>query len=221
MVIVTPDSAVSANISADEPAVTRHVPGYIGAASGLTGLIVFLVIHAMWITPIWFIAIIGIVVSISGGLLTGKCYELSTRFNTWRPFRSLYVIALVSVTLVPCVLLIQFVPPLLEAENGEVVHPINVPWVVSGFFLLLLIPSAIVGWISGRILTGNKLSGGLFAIMGLLIALGPGHNLPLFGDATGEQLLKALVLTFVPMAAAAIVLAEGAELFAPKESNQY
>ena len=192
----------------------RQVPVAVGLISGLTGLVVFLVMHAIWITPIWFISIIGIIVSAGGGIVTARCYERSTRLRIWRPFSSLYVFSLVGITLLPCVLLIQMVPPLLEAENGEVVHPVNMPWVVSGFFLLLLIPAATVGWLVGRFLTGSNSSAVLYSSMGLLVALGPGHNLPLFGDATGEQLFKALMLTFTPMAAAAVVMAEGSAISA-------
>jgi hypothetical protein len=182
--------------------------------SGLVGMIVFLVLHALWIMPIWFIAPIGALISVGGGIVTGQCYARASKLSVWRPISSLYVFLMVGVTLLPCVLLIKVVPPLLESQNGEVVHPINMPWIVSGFFLLLIIPAAGVGWIFGRILGGDRSSAAIFSVMGLLIALGPGHNLPLFGAASGEQLTMALTLTFAPIAAAAVVLAEGAALWA-------
>ncbi|MEK9675792.1 MAG: hypothetical protein VW271_04540, partial [Chloroflexota bacterium] len=125
----------------------------------------------------------------------------------------IYVFVLVAATLLPCTLLIKVVPPLLEAENGEIVHPINVPWLVSGFFFLLIIPALGIGWLMGKYMTMNVKGGPLFALMGFLAALGPGHNLALFGEATVEQLLNALVLTFVPMMIAAVVMAEGAEIW--------
>ncbi len=65
----------------------------------------------------------------------------------------------------------------------------------------------------GKYMTMNVKGGPLFALMGFLAALGPGHNLALFGEATVEQLLNALVLTFVPMMIAAVVMAEGAEIW--------
>jgi hypothetical protein len=66
----------------------------------------------------------------------------------------------------------------------------------------------------GWLVAGRRPVAALFAAMGLLMAVGPGHILPLFGsEATGPQLFEALVLTFVPMAAAAVVLADAALLW--------
>jgi len=120
-------------------------------------------------------------------------------------------VRLVAIPLVPSIILTAALPALLESENGQVIHPINVPWLVTGFFVILLFPAAAVGATMGWIITGKLSSVVLFAGMGLLMALGPGHNLPLFdvfGEATGPQLLKAFVRTFVPMVVAAAVLSE-------------
>ncbi len=125
---------------------------------------------------------------------------------------------MVAVLLVPCVILTAVLPLLLESENGQVVHPINVPWLVTGFFVNLLVPAAAVGAAMGWLIAKRRSAAALFAVMGLLMALGPGHNLPLFGvfdDATGPQLLKAFVLTFAPMAVTAVVLVEASALRRP------
>ena len=191
----------------------HRVPLLVGVTSGISGPVTFLVIHQIVVSPIWFISIIGVVISAGSGAVTAKCYSQTVRFRFPRPLYSAYVFVLVVATLLPCTLLIKVVPPLLQAENGEVVHPINVPWLVSGFFVLLIIPAIGVGWLMGRYLTPRGNVGPMFALMGFLAALGPGHNLPLFGGASGEQLFNALVLTFVPMMIAAVVMAEGTEIW--------
>ena len=131
---------------------------------------------------------------------------------------------MVALPLVPCIILTAALPPLLQTENGEIVHPINVPWLVTGFFVNLLVPaiavSAAIGWRIAR----RRSTAALFGGMGLLVALGPGHNLPLFdvfGPATGAQLLKAFVLTFVPMAVATAVLVVITPLRVPAPNKSY
>ena len=180
--------------------------------SGLAGLATFLTIHALWITPIWNVAVIGVVIAGGGGVITARCYSLAHRLVPVRPLSWLVVFGVVAVTLVPCVVMTGLLPPLLEAENGQVVHPINVPWLVTGFFAYLLVPAAAVGATMGWLVTRRGSGAALFAGMGLLMAIGPGHNLPLFGAASGSQLFKAMVLTFAPMAVAAVVLTEAAAL---------
>ena len=182
-----------------------------GVISGILGLVVFLRIHALWIAPIWEVAIIGAFLACRGGIVTARCYMLTPSGMRIRPLSWLATFGMVSLPLVPCVILTTLLPPLLESENGQLSHRINMPWLVTGFLVTLLIPAPVVGAILGWYLTKDRSTAALFAGMGLLIALGPGHNLPLFGifgGATGPQLLKAYVLTFVPMAIAAIILAE-------------
>ncbi len=148
-------------------------------------------------------------------MVTARCYTLASHRIPRRPVSWFAVLGMVAIPLVPCVILAAFLPPLLESENGQVVHPINVPWLVIGSLVYLLVPAVTVGATLGWLLTRRRAAVVLFAVMGFLMALGPGHNLPLFGvfgDATGPQLLKAFVLTFAPMAVAAVVLVEGAAL---------
>ncbi len=51
-----------------------------GVLAGVAGLLVFLVLHALWIVPIWFILPAGMVVAAGGGLAIGWAYaELRQR----------------------------------------------------------------------------------------------------------------------------------------------
>ena len=190
-----------------------------GVISGIGCLVVFLALHAIWITPIWNVAVIGVFIASGGCAVTAWCCAMVRRMMPVRPLSWFAVFGMVAVPLVPCVILTAVLPPLLQSENGELVHPINVPWLVTGFFVNLLFPAAAVGATMGWLIARKRSAAALFAGMGLLMALGPGHNLPLFGvfgDATGPQLLKVFMLTFVPMAVAAVALSETMHWFASK-----
>ena len=55
----------SALSSVEIPATEASV--YAGIASGIVCLALFLVIHAVWITPIWYVAVIGMFIAGGGG----------------------------------------------------------------------------------------------------------------------------------------------------------
>ena len=195
-----------------------------GVLSGAVCLAAFLVIHAIWITPIWGVAVIGVFIATGGGAVAARCYTLARHIMPARPVSWLAVLGMVAIPLVPCIILTSVLPPLLEAENGQVVHPINVPWLVTGFFVNLLVSAAVVGAVMGWLISGRRSGAVLFAAMGLLMAVGPGHNLPpfgVFGDATGPQLVKAFVLTFAPMAVGAVVLVEAPVLWNALGRSKY
>lgn len=189
-----------------------------GVIAGEFCLAVFLVIHAIWITPIWNVAVIGVFIA-GGVVVAARCCTLVRHLVPPRPFSWLVVFGMLAIPIVPCIVLATVLPPLLEVENGQIIHPVNVPWIVGGFFVNLLLPAVAVGAAMGWLIARRRSAAALFAGMGLLMAVGPGHNLPLFGvfgDATGAQLLKAFVLTFVPMAIAAVPLWETMGWFASK-----
>jgi len=45
-----------------------------GILAGIAGLLVFLLIHHLWIMPIWFILPFGLIVAALGGLAVGWMY---------------------------------------------------------------------------------------------------------------------------------------------------
>ena len=46
-----------------------------GVTAGIVGLLVFLVIHHFWITPIWFILPLGMLIAAIGGVAVGWAYH--------------------------------------------------------------------------------------------------------------------------------------------------
>jgi hypothetical protein len=67
------------------------IPARVGMASGLAGLATFLTIHAFWITPIWNVTVIGVVIAGAGGVITARCYSLAHRLVPVRPISWLVV----------------------------------------------------------------------------------------------------------------------------------
>lgn len=53
-----------------------------GVFSGIAGLATFMTIHALWIVPIWFVAPIGLVIAMAGGV------AVAWAFHELRPHRN-------------------------------------------------------------------------------------------------------------------------------------
>ena len=187
---------------AEEPALT---PTLIAAAfAGLGGFVVFLVVHALWILPIWFIAAPGSVVAALGGAGAGWAYhEVRPRFR--RPVGAiLALLGLQLVAVAPAHALAMARGPL---PPGFVTNP-------PGPFLLrvmieLLGGAAAVGGVAGAVLAapGRRRRAAIAtAAAAVGLAIGPGHNVPLLAAAPaapkmwlllGASSLTAAVL-FVP-----------------------
>jgi hypothetical protein len=70
-----------------------------GVLAGITGLLVFLVIHHIWIMPIWFILPIGLVIAAAGGLAVGWAYSELLPGLPRRPWSIFAWVALISLSL--------------------------------------------------------------------------------------------------------------------------
>ncbi|HEU5317912.1 MAG TPA: hypothetical protein VFX49_17505 [Chloroflexota bacterium] len=185
---------------AEEPALT---PTLIAAAfAGLGGFVVFLVVHALWILPIWFIAAPGSVVAALGGAGAGWAYhEVRPRFR--RPVGAiLALLGLQLVAVAPAHALAMARGPL---PPGFVTNP-------PGPFLLrvmteLLVGAAAIGAVAGAVMApGRRRAAVATAAAAVGLAIGPGHNVPLLAAAPaapkmwlllGASILTAAVL-FVP-----------------------
>jgi hypothetical protein len=67
-----------------------------GVLAGIAGLLAFLVLHALWIVPIWFILPVGLLVAGGGGLAVGWAYaELRYRLPQ-RPWTALAVAGVIA-----------------------------------------------------------------------------------------------------------------------------
>jgi hypothetical protein len=179
-----------------------------GVLSGVAGLFVFLVIHHFWITPICFILPLGLVIAGLGGLVVGWSYTEIRAGLPPRPWTALALVALIGAILAPGILLAQLREPLVNFSQGTIPRA-DVGRVLMHFSLELLIPATMVGGLSGWFLGRARRAALATGLAGLVLALGPGHNIPFLGNtpAVGKGLLLLLAITV----ASAFVLVEISE----------
>lgn len=159
---------------------------FSGFLAGLSGLAVFLVVHALWILPIWFILPIGIPLAGIGGVTVGWAYSDIAHRLPPRPWRTIAVAALVSLILFPSILMAQLRPPMfIVSGSGIAVLMMGVPEVVLRFIGELLIPASITGGLLGAWLGRTRRTTIAMSIAGFMLALGPGHNVPFLGNTSG------------------------------------
>ncbi len=178
-----------------------------GVLAGIAGLVVFLVIHHLWIKPIWFILPLGLVIAVIGGLAVGWAYSELLPGLPGRPWTIFAWVALIGLTLLPSIVLAQLSPPLFTGTGENVIAAVSVEQAVIIFVRNLLFTATVIGGLGGWLIGRTRRAAFATALAGFVFALGPGHNVPFLGNqpATGKGiiLLLAIVLT------ASIVLVEG------------
>ena len=178
-----------------------------GGLAGVAGLLVFLVLHHLWIMPIWFILPVGLILAVGGGLAVGWAYHELLPGLPPRPWTMAAMMALMGLTLLPAIVLAQLRPPLFVGTGANAVLTVSVGRAVFIFVVELLWAAAVIGGLSGWLIGRTRRAAVATALAGFVFALGPGHNLPFLGNTTGTgkglALLAAMILTAV------IVLVEG------------
>ncbi len=176
-----------------------------GVLSGIAGLAVFLVVHALWILPIWFIAPPGLILAGAGGLAVGWAYaEMLPRLPR-RPWTAPAVVGLIAAILAPAVILAQLRAPLfaISGMTGVLVAPI--PVVVARFVLELLASVLLVGGLIGWWLGRTRRAALATALAGFIFALGPGHNIPIIGGTPSVGKEIAIMTAIVVVSALVLV----------------
>ena len=185
-----------------DPAVTA------GIAAGLAGLVAFLVLHAAWIVPIWFIAPVGAALAAGGGAVVGAAYgELLPRLPGGF-MRTVVVFVGACLMLLPAWLVGQLFGPIYAmGSNGGgrlLVAPGEAVAVfMFGLFGTATLTGAVVGLLVGR----TRRAAGWTALAGLVLALGPGHNIPILGAT--PVVAKELTILAVVAGVAVAVLVQG------------
>ena len=188
-----------------------------GVLAGVAGLLAFLTIHHVWISPIWFILPPGLVIAGLGGMAVGWAYgEVQHRLPP-RPWRHAAWSCLVGLTLAPAVVLAELRPALFDADTGRLSPGTSVGMVVARFVAELLLPAMIVGALGGRWLAGRR-AAWISGLAGLVFALGPGHNIPLLGGTPGAA--KGAVLLIAIVAVSTLVLVEAHALLSRRGSTR-
>ena len=178
-----------------------------GILAGVTGLLVFLVIHHFWIKPIWFILPIGLVIAAIGGLAVGWAHSELLPGLPKRPWTTFVWFVLIGLTLAPAIVIAQLRPPLFTGSGMNVTANVSIAQAAVIFVRDLLLPATIIGGLCGWLIGRTMRAALATALAGFIFALGPGHNIPFLGNqpATG----KGIILLVAIVLAASIVLVEG------------
>jgi hypothetical protein len=192
----------------------NFAPFIAGILSGVAGLFVFLVIHHFWITPIWFILPLGLVIAGLGGLVVGWSYREIRAGLPPRPWTALALAALIGAILAPGILLAQLREPLINLSLGAIPR-VAIGRLLIHFSLELLIPATVIGAVAGWFLGRTRRAALATGLAGLVFALGPGHNIPFLGNtpAVGKGLTLLLAITVT----SAFVLVEASEWLKKKK----
>ena len=91
-----------------------------GVLAGLVGFATFLVLHHLWIVPIWFIAPVGAVIAAGGGAAAGRAYAELMPYLPPRPWTWVAVAAVVALVLLPAVVIAELRGPIYAVGAGAV-----------------------------------------------------------------------------------------------------
>ena len=178
-----------------------------GIAAGLAGLAAFLVLHHVWITPIWFVAPVGAVMAAGGGAIVGAAFAEVLPRLPQRPWRTLAVVAGATAILAPAIVVAEGVGPIyaMAGEDGRLL--VGSGEAVAVFLVGLIGTAGISGAVLGALVSHTGRAAGWTALAGVALAMGPGHNIPLLGatPATAKELTILAVVAVV----SALVLVEG------------
>jgi hypothetical protein len=183
--------------------IAAHIAGVL---AGIAGLLAFLVLHALWIVPIWFILPVGLLVAGGGGLAVGWAYaELRWRLPR-RPWTALAVVGVIAVILLPAFVLAELQAPVFTVTPAGPVQTVATSIIVARFVGELLATATIVGGLVGGWLGHTRRAALATALAGFVFALGPGHNIPFIGGTPGVG--KELAIMTAVTLVAALVLVE-------------
>ena len=153
-----------------------------GAVAGIAGLLAFLVVHHVWIRPIWSIAPIGALIAAIGGAAVGAAYAELRPHLPRRPWTAIALMALVGVMLAPAFALAELHGPVFRiTASGGAVLTVPVPFAVFAFVIELLGVTAAAGAAVGWLVARTRGAALRTAAAGFIFALGPGHNFPFLG----------------------------------------
>ena len=178
-----------------------------GVLSGLAGLLVFLVLHHLWIQPIWFILPMGLFLAGAGGLAVGWAYDELLPGLPARPWTLPAVVAVIAAILAPSILFAELRAPLFTVTSADPRLAVSVGRAVVVFVLELLLTATVTGGLLGWFIGGSRRAAMATATAGFIFALGPGHNIPFLGNTPGTGTGIALLLAVVLVSA--VVLVQG------------
>jgi hypothetical protein len=184
-----------------------------GVAAGIAGLIVFLILHHLWIAPIWFILPFGLVVAAVGGAAVGWAYGELLPNLPQRPWTILAVTGLIAIILLPSIILAELREPLFDITVPGGRLRVSTGRAAMVFVLELLLTATLVGGAAGWLIGLSGQAAIATAVAGFIYALGPGHNIPLVGGTPGVG--KELAIMTAVVVVSALVMVEVQAWVAP------
>lgn len=178
-----------------------------GVTAGVVGLAVFLVLHAVWIVPIWFVAPIGVVIAVLGGAAVNWAYlHGKPRLPDGNIRRWVAVAGGAVLILLPSLLVAWAGEPYFTIVDGGGVPTADGSVLAVRFIIEFLVVAVFTGAVIGWTVTRTRRGTVAVAVAALALALGPGHNLPFFHLATAPvETRTAIMLTLVPIAIASAI----------------
>lgn len=177
-----------------------------GVLAGVAGLLAFLVLHALWIMPVWFILPMGLLIAAAGGLAVGWAYAELRRRLPERPWTALAMTCLIAVILLPSLLLAELRPPMFMVSSAGVANlAMATPEAVFRFIGELLLTASVAGGLVGWWLGRTRRAALATALAGFVFALGPGHNIPFIGGTPGLGKEIAIMTAVILVSAIALV----------------
>jgi hypothetical protein len=178
-----------------------------GGVAGIAGLAAFLLVHQLWIVPIWSIAPVGVVMAGLGGAAVGASFGVLRPHLPPRPWTAPAVVAVIAGVLGPAVLVAQVRGPMfaMDADGGGT---LLVPASEALFDVLvgLLAVSTVAGAVLGALVGRSGRAALTTGLAGLALAIGPGHNIPFLGGTVAAG--KGMVILAIVVLVSAITLVE-------------
>lgn len=184
---------------------------HAGVLAGIAGLATFLLVHHVWIVPIWFIAPVGALFAAAGGAAVGAAYGELLPHLPRRPWTVIAVIAAAGIVLLPAVLIAEVRGPLVATEGGDTGKLlVSGAEAVADVVLWLLGSATVAGLSLGWLVARTRRAGFMTALAAVALAVGPGHNVPMLGGT--PAVTRELAILAVVVGVASVVLVEGQAL---------
>lgn len=179
-----------------------------GVAAGVTALVVFLLLHAVWIVPIWSVVPLGLVIAGVAGVAVGRAYRhVEPHLPGGLLRRWLTVAGGAALVLVPSLVVAWVGEPYFVVVDGARVPTGGGSTVAVRFAVEFLLVTTIAGAVLGRAVTRTRRGTLSVAVAAFALALGPGHNLPFFHVVAAPAAARtAVLLTLAPIVVASAVL---------------
>ena len=128
-----------------------------GVVAGIDVLLAFVVLHARWIVPMWFILPVGLVLAGSGGVAVGWAYAELRHRLPGRPWTFLAVVGVMAVILVPAFVLAELQAPVFTVTPAGPVQTVATSLIVARFVgdpaIALVYGAAAAACVVGLLLT--------------------------------------------------------------------